>query len=248
MTLEYEWQKEEQKRQEEPEAHTPPETEFEFLALVQNGDIRGVNANLSQRKFRQIALVTPLSKNMLQNFRYHSVVTIALMTRFCIDGGMPMEQAYRISDFYIQKIDEAGNLDQVEMLHNAACRDFTQRMGEVRKRPISSKPITLCLNYIYSHQHDRITVQTLAREIGLHPSYLSRLFREQMHCTLHEYILKEKVESAKQMLQFSDRSFADIANLLAFSSQSHFTQVFSKFIGMTPPDSIQDKHFRNNLM
>lgn len=151
MTLEYEWQKEEQKRQEEPEAHTPPETEFEFLALVQNGDIRGVNANLSQRKFRQIALVTPLSKNMLQNFRYHSVVTIALMTRFCIDGGMPMEQAYRISDFYIQKIDEAGNLDQVEMLHNAACRDFTQRMGEVRKRPISSKPITLCLNYIYSH-------------------------------------------------------------------------------------------------
>ena len=135
MTLEYEWQKEEQKRQEEPEAHTPPETEFEFLALVQNGDIRGVNANLSQRKFRQIALVTPLSKNMLQNFRYHSVVTIALMTRFCIDGGMPMEQAYRISDFYIQKIDEAGNLDQVEMLHNAACRDFTQRMGEVRKRP-----------------------------------------------------------------------------------------------------------------
>ena len=225
MTLEYEWQKEEQKRQEEPEAHTPPETEFEFLALVQNGDIRGVNANLSQRKFRQIALVTPLSKNMLQNFRYHSVVTIALMTRFCIDGGMPMEQAYRISDFYIQKIDEAGNLDQVEMLHNAACR----------------------LNYIYSHQHDRITVQTLAREIGLHPSYLSRLFREQMHCTLHEYILKEKVESAKQMLQFSDRSFADIANLLAFSSQSHFTQVFSKFIGMTPRQ-YRDKHFRNNLM
>ena len=70
------------------------------------------------------------------------MVTIALMTRFCIDGGMPMEQAYRISDFYIQKIDEAGNLDQVEMLHNAACRDFTQRMGEVRKRPISSKPMT----------------------------------------------------------------------------------------------------------
>lgn len=247
MTLELEWLKEEQERQENVQQHEPPETEFVFYNMVQQGDLDGVDQNLKSRQYRRIVEDTVLSSDMVQNFRYHCIIMLAMVTRFCIEGGMPGEQAYRISDFYIHKIDEAVTEDMIEELHDAACLDFTKRMRHIRSRTAYSKPITICLNYIYSHLHEKVTVETLAEVVHLHPSYLSRLFREQMGCTLHSYILDQKILAAKQLLQFSDRSFAEIANLLSFSSQSHFIQVFSKKVGITPKQ-FRDLKFRTELM
>ena len=48
------------------------------------------------------------------------------------------------------------------------------------------------------------------------------------------FILEKKIESAKLFLRFSDYSYADIAAILAFSSQSHFIHVFKQYAGMTP--------------
>lgn len=247
MTLELDWQKEEHEKQENIQEHDPPETEFVFYNMVQMGDIDGVSQNLNSRQYRRIAADTPLSSDIVQNFRYHCIITLAMITRFCIEGGMPGEQAYRMSDFYIHKIDEATSEDLIEELHDAACLDFTKRMRQLRSGTVRSKPITICLNYIYGHLHEKVTVEELAKEVQLHPSYLSRLFREQMGCTLHSYILDQKVLIAKQMLQFSDRSFAEIANLLSFSSQSHFIQVFSKKVGVTPKQ-FRESRFRTELM
>ena len=112
---------------------------------------------------------------------------------------MPGEQAYRMSDFYIHKVDEATTIDLVEELHDAACMDYAKRMQQIKNKPVCSKPVTLCLNYIYAHMHEKITTEDLAEEVHLHPSYLSRLFREQMGCTLHDYILDQKIQTAKQM-------------------------------------------------
>ncbi|MFR0951209.1 MAG: helix-turn-helix transcriptional regulator [Ruminococcus callidus] len=116
----------------------------------------------------------------------------------------------------------------VEKLHDDACMDYVKRMQQRKIKQVCSKPVSLCLNYIYSHMHEKISTEELAAEVHLHPSYLSRLFREQMGCTLHDYILDQKIQSAKRMLQFSDRSYAEIANLLAFSSQSYLTGLFQK--------------------
>lgn len=247
MTLQLEWQLEEQKQQENVQQHDPPEIEFVFYHMVQLGDIVGVSQNLNSGQYRRIAIDTPLSADMVQNFRYHCIVTLTMITRFCIEGGMPVEQAYRMSDFYIHKIDTATTTEQVEVLHDTACMEFTKRMQSLRSKTVCSKPITICLNYIYSHLHEKITVEDLAKEVDLHPSYLSHLFREQMGCTLHNYILDQKILTAKQMLQFSDRSYAEIANLLSFSSQSHLIQVFSKKVGMTPKQ-FRELKFRSELM
>ncbi len=247
MTIELEWQKMEQEQQEEVRQHDPPEVEFAFYNQVQQGDVAAVKENLDTRQYRKIAMQMMLSQDQVQNFRYHCIICVSMVTRFCIEGGMPGEQAYRISDFYIRKIDTATTVDEIEKLHDAACMDFVKRMQQRKNGQVCSKPITLCLNYIYAHMHEKISTADLAEEVHLHPSYLSRLFREQMGCTLHEYILEQKIQTAKRMLQFSDRSYAEIANLLAFSSQSHFIQVFSKKVGVTPKQ-FRESGYRSTLM
>lgn len=103
-----------------------------------------------------------------------------------------------------------------------------------------------CIDYIYYHLNETISLQALAKETGLHPSYLSTLFHREMGMTLTEYIRKQRIETAKNMLLDSEYSYAEIAALLAFSSQSHFTRVFREETGYTPK-AYQTHFFRAGI-
>ena len=141
MTLELEWQKAEQERQEDTHQHEPPEVEFGFYNQVQQGDVDAVQENLRSGLYRQIAMSVRLSDDLVQNFRYHCIVCLSMVSRFCIEGGMPGEQAYRMSDFYIRKIDTATTIDQVEKLHDDACMDYVKRMQQRKIKQVCSKPV-----------------------------------------------------------------------------------------------------------
>ena len=113
------------------------------------------------------------------------------------------------------------------------------------KQQILSKPIVLCMDYIYSHIHYRITLKELAEYLDLSESYLSKLFRKEMGISVSNYILDLKIDKAKNLLQYSEYTTSDISNYLAFSSQSHFIQVFQKKTGLTP-HKYRTHHFRTS--
>lgn len=92
-----------------------------------------------------------LSRNALTNIKYHFVVTAAMLTRYCIDGGLEPEQAYRLSDFYILKMDTCTTVRQIADLHHEMAKDFTGKMVLQKKSSILSKPVVQCVDYIYSH-------------------------------------------------------------------------------------------------
>ena len=175
-----------------------------------------------------------LSEDPLQNIRYHFVVTTAMITRYCVHGGMEQEKAYSLSDFYILKMDSCKSIQEISKLHDTMCIDMCKQMNIIRNSQILSKPIVLCIDYIYSHIHYRITIKELADHLHLSESYLSKLFSKEMGISLSQYILDLKIEKAKNLLQYSEYNIVDIANYLSFSSQSHFIQVFQKKTGLTP--------------
>lgn len=183
-----------------------------------------------------------LSKNALTNQKYHFIVTVALITRHCVEGGLELEQAYRLSDFYILKMDSCTTIKAIADLHQDMVLDFTGKMLVLQKNAILSKPIMLCTDYIYSHINERITINELADYTALSPSYLSRLFKQNLGISISDYIREKKIEKAENLLKYSDYSLIDIANYLAFSSQSHFIQTFEKYVGLTPK-KYRDRHY-----
>ena len=60
-----------------------------------------------------------------------------------------------------------------------------------------------------------------------------------------DYIIKAKIDTAKNILRYSDFSILDISISLGYSSQSAFTAAFRKLVGMTPK-KYRDVYFTHN--
>ncbi len=213
--------------------HAPFEREIAFYESVRSGSLETVKT-----------LFTPLggegfgtlSQDPLQNLKYHLVVSIAMITRFCINGGMQPEEAYSLSDVYIQKTDRCLSVDEIRGVHYEMTIAFTKRMRQINSGKMYTKTMLAVLDYISDHLHERILIEDLAAAVSRTPPYLSRMFRREMGMPVSEYINRKKIEAAANMLQFSDFSALDISNYLGFSSQSYFIKLFRKQIGLTPKE------------
>lgn len=234
MGLQQEWYIQETKDSEEERIHRPQNEENSFYQAVSSGDIDAVRQNCEQKRFTASEGVGILSRNPVTNLKYHFVVTTALISRLCINKGMEMEQSFRLSDFYILKLDSLQTTQDIAALHDRMVLDFTGKMRLLRKNSGTSKPVTACIEYIYAHIKERITIEDLADHTNLSTSYLSRLFKDEIGISVSDYIREQKIEKAQNLLKYCDYSLIEIANYLSFSSQSHFIQIFKKLVGMTP--------------
>jgi AraC-like DNA-binding protein len=122
-----------------------------------------------------------------------------------------------------------------------ALSDFADRVRKNRQTKYS-KPINHCINYIFNHLYEHLTIGNLAELNNMHPNYLSSLFKKEVGVSLPEYVQRSKIDEAKSLLTFSDYSISKISSLLNYNDQSHFTKTFKKFTGITP------KQYKNQTL
>jgi AraC family transcriptional regulator len=80
----------------------------------------------------------------------------------------------------------------------------------------------------------RIPLTAVARECGLSVSHFSRSFRRTMGAAPHHWLLRHRVEVAKEKLRDGRLSLLDVALTCGFSDQSHLTRVFTRIVGISP--------------
>lgn len=218
-------------QQEEANFHAPYDGEMKFYDAVKCGDFEKVQQYLTPLNSKGLG---KLSENPLRNIKYHLIITIAMITRFCIEGGLPHEDAYTLSDIYIQELDTAASLETLSEIHREVIFDFTSRMQKIRARRGISKNVIQATDYIYNHLNEKILIDDIADFVGMNKSYFCSLFKKETGFTVLAYIQKLKIDAAKNMLIYSDYESTDIGNYFAFSSHSHFISIFKKYTGMTP--------------
>ena len=212
-------------------SHLAYERENAFFQSIQDGDPAETDRLYAPLGTSDMGR---LSEDPLRNLQYHLIITVALITRSCIEGGMAMEEAYNLSDIYIRSIDKCRSEEEIRMLHYELVIDYAQRMQLIRKQNRYPKAVTVCMDYIYDNLHTKLSLPGLAEAVGLSAPYLSKLFRREVGMTVSQYIMKKRIEAAKNMLRYSDFSCVAISDYLCFSSESHFIQVFRKHTGVTP--------------
>ncbi len=99
---------------------------------------------------------------------------------------------------------------------------------------LSKQRLRRALAVIHDSLDQSLSLATIAAEVGLDRYYFSRLFRQSMGVSPYQYVLQQRVEKAKQLLQNSDRSIAEISMDCGFANPSHLARHFRKVIGVSP--------------
>jgi AraC family transcriptional regulator len=99
---------------------------------------------------------------------------------------------------------------------------------------LSSSQLNQVISYVETHLSQNIPLSCLAQIARMSKYHFSRSFKKSTGITPHQYILRRRVERAKQLLQQSPASVLDVALACGFAHPGHLSRHFKRLVGMTP--------------
>jgi AraC family transcriptional regulator len=107
-------------------------------------------------------------------------------------------------------------------------RDARPRNGLPRAR------LNRVIEYIEANLDREIALTALAETAGMSAHYFAELFRQSVHVSPHQYVLRRRVARARNLLDDARITVFEAAIRSGFSDQSYFTKVFRRIVGVTP--------------
>src|SRR5215469_1013964 len=101
--------------------------------------------------------------------------------------------------------------------------------------------------WVRSHMEEELTLRRMAQLVGLSISHFSKMFRKSIGETPHQFVLRQRIERAKEMLHTAEGHLAgearvlDIAISCGFKTQQHFARVFRGVCGISPTEYRQEQ-------
>jgi len=90
------------------------------------------------------------------------------------------------------------------------------------------------IHYLEKNYAQEILLDNLAAELDYHKSYLCVAFKRETQMTIVDCLNMIRIRRAVELIAGSDQSLLQIAAMCGFSSDTHFTRTFSKYVGVTP--------------
>ncbi len=90
--------------------------------------------------------------------------------------------------------------------------------------------------YIDNNYENQISLNTISEKFFINPSYVSRLIKKEMGQNFVDYLTNKRLEEAKKLLESSNMKIYEISEKIGYSNPKYFSQLFEKFVRMTPRD------------
>lgn len=106
--------------------------------------------------------------------------------------------------------------------------------SSIKASTTSFDAVNRVIDYINQNLDMQFTNKELADMANYHEYHLNRLFLQTTGLSIHKYILKQRIEEAKRLLQNTELSVSQIAEQIGFQNSAYFSNYFKSIIGMTP--------------
>lgn len=99
---------------------------------------------------------------------------------------------------------------------------------------LSSLQLRKVTERIHEHIDQSLSVADLAEIAGLSTAYFSEAFHKSTGCPPHQFLLRVRIERAKELLRTSDKTIIEIAFACGFQSSQQLAKVFQRLLKTTP--------------
>lgn len=208
-------------------------TENLLMDMVATGDIVSLNEWMKKPTTAQHS---PYAADPLRQLKNTLITTTTLASRNAIKGGLEYTEAIKLANDFIYKAELLQSPEEIINLQYHVIKTFTEKVSILKYGKVESKLLMDVANYIQQNLSSSITVEDIAKSLYLSRPYLSKKFKNDTGISVTEFIHRQKIEEAKRLLKYTDKSLLSISIYLSFSSQSHFTNMFKKMTGQLPKD------------
>ncbi len=170
---------------------------------------------------------------------------------YCKALGFDTDNNYLNSKIYDMEIAEmfrgiAAELYGKEKYYEAAVKQLVCRMlvkmyrlyynplGHINDNAGKSEIVKKACKYINSNYTHSITIDEIAEAVNVSKYYLCRIFKEFTDLTMIEYINFRRCRKASMLLDSSDTSISDIAEICGFENMSYFSKIYKKYMNILP--------------
>ncbi len=174
--------------------------------------------------------------NSLRRAKSTSIVLLTLCSRAAIEGGVNPSVAYTLNDYYMQMIEDCQSLAEATAACHTLLDDYVQRVQQVKAENSISGQIKSICDFISIHIKEKLSISQLARQAGYTEYYFSHKFKNEVGCSVADYIKHEKIQQAKLLLSGTKMSIQEISEELSFGSRSYFSSSFQKETGLSPSE------------
>jgi AraC family transcriptional regulator len=101
---------------------------------------------------------------------------------------------------------------------------------------LSRSRLNRVLEYINANLNDKLELGVLAEVVGLNLYHFARAFKQSTGETPHQYVLRRRIERAKEFLRYSQLPVIEASARTGFVDQSHFSKVFRRIVGVAPSE------------
>ncbi len=199
--------------------------EHKLITAFLKGDATGLSENQLDNY--------PLAPQPLRSIKNNLICAVAVMCRYAADLGADDERCYALSDYYINDIEEHVDIHNWNDVILEIARHYTElvRRGREEQYPLPSRR---SIRFIHQHLYETCSLSEVAKAVGLHPAYLSALFRFETNTSMSNYIRELKMSEARNLLREKTHSVSEIAEMLGYHSVSYFSNTFHKVCGCGP--------------
>lgn len=99
---------------------------------------------------------------------------------------------------------------------------------------LSKYKLQQAISYIKEHLTENLSLKEISRVVEMSPHYFASLFKVSTGTSVHQYVIRCRMERAKHLLRKEDLSIAEVSQQVGFQNQGHFTTVFRRYTSTTP--------------
>lgn len=102
--------------------------------------------------------------------------------------------------------------------------------------PTANATVSEAVRYMSRHYAEELTVHGLAERAYLNNNYFSKLFSSQIGLTPQQFLLRIRMERAKELLRYTDLTVGEVAEKVGFADALYFSRVFRRYAGCSPSE------------
>ena len=164
-------------------------------------------------------------------------LTVSLVNTFmiaAIEGGVYPPDANAAADKALLSLSRIRSVSEIPEIISEAAIQLCGMVRETKRKDSGNIHVEMAKHYLETHLTQEIRMEEVSRSIGISLFHLSRIFKTHTGYSMREYLIRERIDAAKQLLAENKKTIPEVAFLLRFCDQSYFTKVFREKTGMTP--------------